>query len=166
MKAEIQIKFNEIDNAIKILKKHVNWENSIDRIIELNNLVESQNFWDDTIKAQSIMKEKKQLEKTINQIKYVEIEKDNLFELIQLAEEEKDNILIEETIEQIEILLKACNKLQLESLLSGEADANNDNEITAGELHTYVQTNVIQQSSGSQTPELQGDADRVLVRFQ
>ena len=47
-----------------------------------------------------------------------------------------------------------------------EADANNDNEITAGELHSYVQTNVIQQSSGSQTPELQGDADRVLVRFQ
>jgi hypothetical protein len=49
--------------------------------------------------------------------------------------------------------------------MEGEADANNDNEITAGELHSYVQTNVIQQSSGSQTPELQGDADRVLVRF-
>ncbi len=50
--------------------------------------------------------------------------------------------------------------------MEGEADANNDNEITAGELHSYVETNVIQQSSGSQTPELQGDADRVLVRFQ
>jgi hypothetical protein len=50
--------------------------------------------------------------------------------------------------------------------MEGEADANNDNEITAGELHSYVQTNVVQQSSGSQTPELQGDADRVLVRFQ
>ena len=50
--------------------------------------------------------------------------------------------------------------------MEGEAGANNDNEITAGELHSYVQTNVIQQSSGSQTPELQGDADRVLVRFQ
>ena len=50
--------------------------------------------------------------------------------------------------------------------MEGEADANSDNEITAGELHSYVQTNVIQQSSGSQTPELQGDADRVLVRFQ
>ena len=34
------------------------------------------------------------------------------------------------------------------------------------ELHAYVQQNVIQQSSGSQTPELQGDAERVLVRFQ
>ncbi len=50
--------------------------------------------------------------------------------------------------------------------MEGEADANKNNEITAGELHSYVQTNVIQQSSGSQTPELQGDADRVLVSFQ
>jgi uncharacterized caspase-like protein len=50
--------------------------------------------------------------------------------------------------------------------MEGDADSNQDNQITAGELHTYVQQNVIQQSSGSQTPELQGDADRVLVRFQ
>jgi hypothetical protein len=50
--------------------------------------------------------------------------------------------------------------------MEGDADANQDNKITAGELHAYVQQNVIQQSSGSQTPELQGDADRVLVRFQ
>ena len=50
--------------------------------------------------------------------------------------------------------------------MEGEADTNQDNEITAGELHAYVQQNVIQQSSGSQTPEIQGDADRVLVRFQ
>jgi hypothetical protein len=50
--------------------------------------------------------------------------------------------------------------------MEGDADANNDNQITAGELHQYVQSNVIQQSSGSQTPELQGDANRVLVRFQ
>ena len=50
--------------------------------------------------------------------------------------------------------------------MEGEADQNQDNKITAGELHSYVQSNVIQQSSGSQTPELQGDAERVLVRFQ
>ena len=49
--------------------------------------------------------------------------------------------------------------------MEGEADANNDNEITAGETHSYVQTNVIQQSSGSQIPELQGNADWVPVTF-
>ena len=50
--------------------------------------------------------------------------------------------------------------------MEGEADSNQDNQSTAGELHTYVQQNVVQQSSGSQTPEIQGDIDRVLVRFQ
>ena len=50
--------------------------------------------------------------------------------------------------------------------MEGDADRNQDNKITAGELHEYVERNVVQQSSGSQTPELQGDAERVLVRFQ
>ena len=86
MQAEIQVKFNDIVHAINILKKHFNWEDSLNRIKEFNRLVEIQNFWDDAIKAQTIMREKKQLEKTIDQIKFVEIEKQNLFELMQLAE--------------------------------------------------------------------------------
>ena len=49
--------------------------------------------------------------------------------------------------------------------MEGDADANNDNKITARELHAYVEQNVVQQSSGSQTPELQGDKDKVLVQF-
>ncbi len=140
MQADIQIKFNDIDHVINILKKHINWENSLNLIIEYNNLVEMPNFWDDKTKAQSTMKEKKQLEKKINQIKSVEIEKENLFELFQLAEEEKDNVLVDETIEQIENLFKTCNKLQLESLLSGEADTNNCYiEIHAGAGGTEAQ---------------------------
>ncbi len=50
--------------------------------------------------------------------------------------------------------------------MEGVADTDQDNKITAGELHAYVKTNVLQQSSGSQTPELQGDRNRVLVQFQ
>ena len=49
--------------------------------------------------------------------------------------------------------------------MEGDADTNNDNKITARELHAYVEQNVVQQSSGSQTPELQGDKDRVIVQF-
>jgi hypothetical protein len=49
--------------------------------------------------------------------------------------------------------------------MEGDADTNSDNKITAQELHNYVKENVTQQSSGSQTPELQGDKDRVLAQF-
>ena len=50
--------------------------------------------------------------------------------------------------------------------MEGKADSNRDNAITASELHAYVQQKVIKYSTGSQTPELQGDVNRVLVRFQ
>ena len=50
---------------------------------EFNNLVDTPNFWDDTSKAQLIMKHKKKIEKTIDQIKSIESERENLFELIQ-----------------------------------------------------------------------------------
>ena len=41
-----------------------------------------------------------------------------------------------------------------------------DGKITAGELHEYVKENVWRQSINKQEPQLLGDADRVLVRFQ
>jgi hypothetical protein len=49
--------------------------------------------------------------------------------------------------------------------MEGDADADGNNEITARELHSFVRENVVQQSGGSQVPELQGDGERVLVRF-
>ena len=49
--------------------------------------------------------------------------------------------------------------------LEGDADINSDNKITAGELHSFVQEKVERQSGFKQTPDLQGDAERVIVQF-
>ena len=52
--------------------------------------------------------------------------------------------------------------------LEGEADANNDKKITNGELHSYVRSNVTRQAvrlGREQTPQLQGDENRVLAEF-
>ena len=49
--------------------------------------------------------------------------------------------------------------------MEGDADLNNDSAITAKELHAFIKQNVIQQSNGSQVPELQGDDTKVLVRL-
>ncbi len=125
MQTEVQLKFKEIDSGLNILKKHFDWEYSLTRIKELDELIDSKNFWNDPPKAQSIMREKKQIEKIIDIIKFIEIEKSNLHELIDLAEKEYDEELITEIISQIDGLAKKCDKLQLESLLSGEADKNN-----------------------------------------
>ena len=49
--------------------------------------------------------------------------------------------------------------------LEGDTDINSDNKITAGELHSFVQDKVERQSGFKQTPDLQGDTDRVIVQF-
>ena len=52
--------------------------------------------------------------------------------------------------------------------MSGDADTNKDKSIQINELSSYVSKNVKDQAAingREQTPELQGDADRVLVQF-
>lgn len=52
--------------------------------------------------------------------------------------------------------------------MEGNADANADRKITAGELHAYVAENVSRQAvrlGRAQTPQLQGDAERVLLAW-
>lgn len=52
--------------------------------------------------------------------------------------------------------------------MEGEADVNADRQITAGELHAYVMDNVSRQAvrlGRVQTPQLQGDAERVLMTW-
>ena len=71
------------------------------------------------------MRDKKNLEKIVEVVKSIENEKNSLVEFVDLAEKENDKSLIEDTLIQVNDLLKKCDKLQLESLLSGEADSNN-----------------------------------------
>ena len=46
--------------------------------------------------------------------------------------------------------------------MEGGADSDGKIEITARELHAFVRENVVQQSGGSQVPELQGDGETVI----
>lgn len=48
--------------------------------------------------------------------------------------------------------------------LEGEADANQDGKISAGELHQYVRESVGRFSAGAQTPTMLGDAGRWVLR--
>jgi len=48
--------------------------------------------------------------------------------------------------------------------LEGEADANQDGKISAGELHKYVRESVGRFSAGAQTPTMLGDGSRWVLR--
>lgn len=109
------------------------WNVALSRLDELNALSADPRLWEDAEKAQTLMKEKNRLEQRIEEVRSVETTlKDNI-EMIELAEAEGDEGLVEESCNQIKALAKDAKKLQLQSLLSGEADENDAYlEVNAG----------------------------------
>ena len=47
--------------------------------------------------------------------------------------------------------------------MEGYADKNQDNKISSGELNSYIQENVLKQTSGSQKPNMVGNYNKILI---
>ncbi len=83
------------------------------------------NFWQDKISSQKIIKEKKLSEDLINSYKNSIKELSELSELYELALEEENKSIIEETIKNIEKLNVKTKKNETKCFLSNESDSLN-----------------------------------------
>ncbi len=92
---------------------------------ELNALCEDSALWSDAAKAQKLMQERTYLEQMIKAVTDIETSMNDNIELIKMAEEEGDETIINDVKKELENLQEFANRKRLESLLSGEADANN-----------------------------------------
>lgn len=87
-------------------------------------MCENPDLWNDTEKAQSIMKDRTRLDKKISSVREIEqILNDNV-EMIDMAEAEGDAGILKESESILAALKAKVERRQLESLLSGEADGN------------------------------------------
>jgi peptide chain release factor 2 len=82
-------------------------------------------LWDDPTHAQKIMRERDQLSQSLNQIKATEAELKDTIELIELGSLENDSDIVAAAEKDLEFLAQRVQRQRLESMLSGEADANN-----------------------------------------
>ena len=86
------------------------------------------------------MRERTRLEQGIGAVRRIERDLADTLELIELAEAENDSATLAEAETQLAALAEECAKREIESLLSGEADANDAFlEITAGAGGTDAQ---------------------------
>ena len=90
----------------------------------MNALAEDPQLWNDSAKAQAIMRERNRLDENIGG--YTSLERDlaDTLELIELAEAEEDEDVLAEAEAGLRAVRDRAARRQLESLLSGEADAN------------------------------------------
>lgn len=110
------------------------------RLDELESLTAAPELWNDAAKAQKLLSEKNSLEESLGALKETENSLNELTELCVLAEEEKNEELINEIIVQLKELKLKTRHAELEALLSGEADKNDAFlEIHAGSGGTEAQ---------------------------
>ena len=124
MRAEMQHIADEIEQAISLLKRHLDWPKANARLKELNTKSEDPNLWNDAAEAQKLMRERQTLEKSISAIKGIETELQDAEEMIELASAEDDAEVLGEAEEGLRQLRADLGKRQIDTLLSGETDGS------------------------------------------
>jgi peptide chain release factor 2 len=90
----------------------------------LNRQAENPDLWNDPEAAQAVMRERGALDHAISSFTDFCQELDDALVLLELGEGEDDEATVREAESQLKRLRARAAKQQLESLLSGEADAN------------------------------------------
>lgn len=116
------------------------WDNALRKLEELNALAEDPGLWDNHEKAQKLMQERTALESRIGEVKGLESRLRETVEMIELGEEEGDAAVVADAEKDLSAIMKESDKLELRSLLSGEADDKSAYlEVNAGAGGTEAQ---------------------------
>lgn len=105
----------EINNSLDIGSKEK-------RILELSRMMEEQGFWNDPNKANKLTKELKDIKNEIDFFNALKADYDDIFALIDIANEENDEKLIPEITKMYNEFKTKIENFKTKLLLSGEYD--------------------------------------------
>ncbi|NNM74592.1 peptide chain release factor 2 [Enterovirga aerilata] len=124
MRAEIVSLLEAAKQSIGLLRRHLDWDSVDRRLGELNARSEDPDLWNDPEEAQKVMRERNALDEQVTAIRRLESELEDGVGYIELGEAEGDEATIAEGEEMIRRVQAEAARRQVETLLSGEADAN------------------------------------------
>jgi peptide chain release factor 2 len=131
MRAEAQAHADRINAALDLLRRFLDWDRALRRLDELNDRVEDQSLWNDPKAAQEVMRERRRLDEAIGATRKIQQELDDTIELIEMAEAEGDEGMIDDAVDSLASLSERAERDKVTALLAGEADAND----------TYIEVN-------------------------
>ena len=133
MRAEAQTHVDQINAALSLLRRFLDWDRAVQQLEELNARVEDPALWDNPKHAQDVMRERRRLDEAINATRAIERELADTAELLELAEAEGDEALAIDAARSLGDLAERAERDKVAALLAGEADANNSYvEVNAG----------------------------------
>jgi peptide chain release factor 2 len=119
MRAEAQAHIDQIHAATALLRRFLDWDRALKRLDELNAQVEDSTLWNDPKAAQEVMRERRRLEEAIGATRTLERELADTSELIELAESEGDDALVDDAIRSLAALAARADRDTVAALLAG-----------------------------------------------
>src|SRR5512145_83846 len=98
MRAEAQSHIDQVNAATQLLRRFLDWDKAQKRLAELNAKVEDPTLWDDPKAAQEVMRERRRLEEAIGATTKLETELKDTVELIEMAEMEGDDGMVDDGV--------------------------------------------------------------------
>ncbi|HEX8586007.1 MAG TPA: peptide chain release factor 2 [Allosphingosinicella sp.] len=153
MRAEAQAYVDQINAALSLLRRFLDWDAALARLDELNARVEDQSLWNDPKAAQAVMRERRHLDEAIGATRAIERELADTVELSEMAEAEGDESMVDEAVAALKALAERAEQDKVKALLAGEADAND----------TYVEIN--SGAGGTESNDWAGMLERMYTRW-
>ncbi|MCR5525867.1 MAG: peptide chain release factor 2 [Lachnospiraceae bacterium] len=121
----LKLELEQYREPLKQLHKSLDLDNKENRIDELNHLMAEPNFWDDPEKSQKQSIELGNLKDDVNTYNKLESQFEDIFALIEMANEENDDSMIPEVQDEYDSFKESYERMRIKTLLSEEYDSNN-----------------------------------------
>src|SRR3990170_8146615 len=110
MRAEAQAHIDQINAAPALLRRFLDWDRALKRLDELNAKVEDSTLWNDPKAAQDVMRERRRLDEAIGATKAIETELADTVELMEMAEAEGDEKMVDDAVDAIGALAERAER--------------------------------------------------------
>lgn len=120
-----QQELSQLDAPIERLGDALSIDRLVDEVAELEARAAEPDFWQDVEAAQRLQTKMKHLQNRIDRYRSLVSAYEDLEVLLTLGSEEDDQEIAQEVGEQLSVLKKTFDELRLETLLTGEHDAQN-----------------------------------------
>ena len=121
----LKLELEQFREPLEQLKVSLDLESKANRIDELNHLMAEPGFWDDPEKSQKQSRELGDLKGDVETYNTLEGQFNDIFDLIDMANDENDESMIAEIKSEYESFKEAYERIRIKTLLSEEYDTDN-----------------------------------------
>ncbi|HEY5467241.1 MAG TPA: peptide chain release factor 2 [Clostridia bacterium] len=120
-----RLELEAMEEPLGQLREALHIDHVSDEISELEARAQEPGFWDDQDKAQKVQTRVKHLQRKLDSFREMERQREDLLVLCELGSEAEDADLLAEVVDGMAKLKREVEDLRLETLFTGEYDANN-----------------------------------------